>query len=182
MSWKIDPAHTRVNFVVKHMMVANVNGEFKQFEGEVEFDEENPENTRAEITISTASIDSREPDRDAHLRSADFLESEKYPTMTFKSTSVEVRNQYQAFMHGNLTIKDVTKPVTLDVEFTGQGRTPYGKTIAGFNAHARINRKEWGLVWNVALETGGWLVGEDVGINIEMELVKEAEAEAVGVN
>lgn len=177
MTWKIDPAHTSVRFTARHMMVTTVHGEFKDFDGAIEFDEKNPANTTVEVSIDAASIDTHEPQRDGHLRSADFLNAEVYPKLTFKSSSVEVVDDTHARLHGDLTIRDVTHPVTLDVEYFGTGKTPYGKTVVGFNALTRIARKDWGLTWNVALESGGWLVSEQVAINIELELIKEAEVE-----
>lgn len=178
MSWKIDHAHSSVRFTVRHMMITNVHGEFKNFEGEIAFDEQDPTRTSVEIQIEAASIDTHEPQRDTHLRSGDFFNVEQYPQLTFKSTSVEVVDPQHARLHGDLTIRRVTKPVSLDVEHFGQGKTPYGKTVAGFNGWAKINRHDWKLDWNVALETGGFLVGDDIAINIELELVKEAVAEA----
>lgn len=178
MSWKIDPAHSSVRFTARHMMVTNVHGEFKEFDGTVAFDDQNPANTTVDIVMQAASIDTHEPQRDGHLRSADFFNVETYPTLTFKSTSVKVVDDQNAKLTGDLTIRGVTKPVTLDVEYYGQGVSPYGKTVAGFTARARVNRKDWDLTWNVALETGGFLVGDDVAITIEIELIKEAVAEA----
>jgi polyisoprenoid-binding protein YceI len=178
MSWTIDPAHTSVRFTARHMMVTTVHGEFKEFDGTIAFDDKEPAKTTVDIRIDAASIDTHEPQRDGHLRSADFLNAEVYPALTFKSTSVEVEDDSRAKLHGDLTIRDVTKPVTLEVEYYGSGKTPYGKTVAGFNAQTRINRKDWGLTWNVALESGGWLVSDQIAISIEMELVAEAETEA----
>lgn len=178
MSWKIDPAHTSVRFTARHMMVAIVHGEFKKFDGVIDFNEKEPANTKIDITIDAASVDTHEPQRDTHLRSADFLNVEVYPTLTFKSTSVEVVDEQHARLHGDLTIRDISKPVSLDVEYFGQGKTPYGKTVVGFNALTRISRKDWDLTWNVALESGGWLVSEQVAITIELELVKEEVATA----
>lgn len=179
MSWKIDSAHSEINFTVRHMMIANVRGRFENFAGSVEFDLENPENSSVEVEINTDSINTREPQRDAHLKSADFLDVETYPHMVFKSTKIEVLGENTGRIHGDLTIKDVTRPVVLDVTYAGQAKSPWGTTSAGFTASTKINRKDWGLTWNVALETGGWLVGEEIKIDLEMEIVKQAETEAM---
>lgn len=178
-TWKIDPAHSAIEFRVRHMMISNVRGEFKNFEGTVEFSPEAPENTRVEITIDTASIDTKVGDRDAHLRSADFFESETYPQATFKSTRVEVLDAAHAKLQGDLTIKGISKPVVLEVEFAGVQTNPWGSQAAGFTAWTKINRKDWGLGWNVALETGGVLVGDDIALTIELELIKVVETEPV---
>lgn len=179
MSWKIDSAHSEINFTVRHMMIANVRGRFENFAGNVEFDLENPENSSVEVEIDTTSINTREPQRDAHLKSADFMDVEKYPQMVFKSTRIEVLDENSGRIHGNLTIKNITKPVVLEATYAGQAKSPWGTTSAGFTASTKINRKDWGLTWNVALETGGWLVGEEIKIELEMEIVKQAETEAV---
>ncbi len=179
MSWKIDSAHSEINFTVRHMMIANVRGRFENFAGSVEFDLENPENSSVEVEINTDSINTRESQRDAHLKSADFLDVETYPHMVFKSTKIEVLGENTGRIHGDLTIKDVTRAVVLDVTYAGQAKSPWGTTSAGFTASTKINRKDWGLTWNVALETGGWLVGEEIKIDLEMEIVKQAETEAM---
>jgi polyisoprenoid-binding protein YceI len=175
MAWIIDSAHSEVNFSVRHMMIANVRGRFETLDGVVEFDENEPENTRVDVRIAADSINTRETQRDAHLRSADFLNAEEYPNITFKSKRVEMSGQNRARVTGDLTIQDVAREVELDVEFSGTARSPYGNTSAGFTASTKINRKDFGLTWNVALETGGVLVGEDIKIDIEVELIKEAE-------
>ena len=179
MSWTIDSAHSEVNFTVRHMMISNVRGQFQKFSGTVEFDEANPANTRVDVQIEVASINTREEKRDAHLKSPDFFDAEKYPYLTFKSKRVEVKNATHARLIGDLTIRDVTKEVALDVEYNGLARSPWGTTNAGFSAKTTIKRKEWNLNWNVALETGGWLVGDDVNINVELEIVQQPEATPV---
>jgi polyisoprenoid-binding protein YceI len=179
MAWKIDTAHSEINLSVRHMMISTVRGRFEKFSGTVDFDQENPENTKVDVQIEAASINTREEQRDAHLRSPDFLNVEQYPYLTFKSKRVELINERQARLIGDLTIRDVTKEVVLDVVFNGLARSPFGTENAGFSASTVINRKDWGLVWNVALETGGVLVDEEVKINIEVELIKQAETEAV---
>jgi polyisoprenoid-binding protein YceI len=179
MSWSIDTAHSEINFAIQHMMITKVRGQFEKFTGEINFNAQNPENSTVEIEIEIDSINTREAKRDAHLRSADFFDADNFPKMTFKSTKVEKTGENTARLTGDLTIRDITHPVTLEVEHTGVAVNPYGKTVAGFSARGKINRKEWELNWNVALETGGWLVGEEVEINIELQLVKETETEAV---
>lgn len=179
MSWKIDPAHSEINFTVRHMMIANVRGRFENFSGTIEFDENNPENSSVEVEIEANSINTREEQRDAHLKSADFLNAEEYPTLEFNSTRVEMLDENSARVYGDLTIRDVTREVVLDVAYSGMAKSPWGMTIAGFSASTTINRKDWGLEWNVALETGGWLVGEEVKISLEVELIKQEKAEAV---
>jgi polyisoprenoid-binding protein YceI len=175
MSWIIDPAHTQIGFSVRHMMIATVRGQFDSFAGTVEYDETNPAATTIDLTIEAASINTRQADRDGHLKSPDFLNADEYPHISFKSTHVELVNEFNARLVGNLTIKDVTRKVALDVQYVGQARSPWGTTSAGFNASTTINRKDWGLVWNQALETGGVLVGEEMNISVEVELIRQEE-------
>ena len=173
MAWVADPAHTSVHFVARHMMLSKVRGEFQDFTVSLEIDEEHPETASVEARIKTASIDTRDAQRDGHLRSADFFKSDEFPEMVFKSTRVELTGKETAKLHGDLTIRDVTKPVVLDVTYLGSSKSPWGTTNAGFEASTKINREDWGLTWNVALETGGWLVGKDITINIEAEFTKQ---------
>jgi polyisoprenoid-binding protein YceI len=175
MSWKIDSAHSEINFAVRHMMISNVRGQFQKFGGTIEFDEQQPANTTVDVKIDAASINTKEEKRDGHLKSADFFDAEKYPTITFKSKRVDVKDETHAVLYGDLTIRDVTKEVSLDVEFNGVAKSPYGTTSAGFTAKAIIKRKNWGLNWNVALETGGWLVGDEIHLSLELEIVKQSE-------
>ena len=175
MSWSLDSAHTQIQFTVRHMMISKVRGEFQKVTGSVNLDEANPANTTVDIQIDTASVNTREAQRDGHLKSPDFFNSEVYPYITFKSTKVEVSGQNKAVLTGDLTIRDVTREVKLDVEFSGMAKSPWGTTSAGFTARGSLNREDFGLVWNVALETGGFLVGKDIEINIETELVKAPE-------
>lgn len=186
MAWTIDAAHSEIQFSAKHMMIATVRGKFAQFSGTIEADDQNPAAAQVQVEIEAASIDTGNEQRDAHLRSADFLNVEQYPSITFKSTKVERVNGEQGRLYGELTIRDVTKPVVLEVEYAGMAKSPWGTTSAGFSAHTKINRKDWGLNWNVALETGGWLVSDEIKVAIEVELVRqpveaavEAEAETV---
>ena len=179
MSWQIDPAHSEINFTVRHMMISNVRGRFEKFSGTVEFDETNPANSTVDVEIEASSISTREPQRDAHLRSPDFLDVEKFPTLSFKSKRVEVLDENRGRITGDLTIRDITREAVMDVEYSGQSKSPWGSTSAGFTARTRISRKEWNLNWNVALETGGWLVGDEIKIDLEMEIVKQVVAEPV---
>ncbi|MCB0064849.1 MAG: YceI family protein [Caldilineaceae bacterium] len=169
----MDTGHSHIQFSARHMMISKVRGEFRQFDGTVNLDESSPANTTVAITIDAASVNTRENDRDTHLKSADFLNVEAYPTLTFQSTRVEVTGEDRAKLHGDLTIRDVTRPVVLNVEYSGKSKSPWGTENYGFEAHTKINRKDWGLTWNVALETGGVLVGEEITIDIELELVKQ---------
>lgn len=173
MSWQIDYGHSSIEFSARHMMLSKVRGRFESFSGTVNGDEANPANSTVDIQIDAASLQSRDANRDGHLKSPDFLNVEQYPHITFKSTKLEVLNDTNAKLTGDLTIRDVTRPVTLDVEYNGQSKSPWGTTSVGFSATTVINRKDWNLTWNVALETGGVLVGEEITITIELELVKQ---------
>ena len=176
MSWNIDTAHTSVQFSVRHMMISKVRGQFDKFSGTVNLDETHPANTAVQVQVEAASINTREPQRDGHLRSPDFFNAEKYPYLTFKSKKVEIKDSHHALLTADLTIRDITREVVLDVEHTGIVKNPWGKTAAGFTATTRINRKDWNLTWNMALETGGVLVSDDIDIFVELELVMQPEA------
>lgn len=178
MSWQIDSAHSHIQFSVRHMMISTVRGEFHDFNGTIDFDEENPENTTVHVEIDANSIDTRTEDRDNHLRSEDFLHVEEYPTITFDSKRVELQDEKNARLVGDLTIRGETREVTLDVEHQGVAKSPWGQVVAGFRASTSFNRKDWGLQWNQALETGGVLVGDKVKVDIEVELIKEDAEEA----
>jgi len=173
MAWVADPAHTSVEFTARHMMLSKVRGEFQDSTVNLDLDEEHPEKAAVEAHIKTASINTRDAQRDGHLRSPDFFKSDEFPEMVFKSTKVELTGKETAKLHGDLTIRDVTKPVVLDVTYLGSSKSPWGTTNAGFEASTKINRENWGLTWNVALETGGWLVSKDITINIEAEFTKQ---------
>lgn len=170
-SWKIDTSHSTVEFAVKHMMFTTVKGRFADVQGTVEFDPDDPGAGHAEITIAAASLDTREPKRDAHLRSADFFDVETFPTLTFRSTKLTGTSDRFA-LTGDLTIHGVTRPITLDVTFGGAGKDPWGGVRAGFSASGKLNRRDFGLTWNAALETGGVLVGDEVKIEIDVQLIK----------
>lgn len=178
MNWMIDAAHSHVQFSVRHMMISTVRGEFETFDGTIDFDQENPEKSKVKVRIDATSINTREDDRDAHLRSADFLNAEEYPYLIFESRQVKQTDGDSGRVIGDLTIRGVTKEVVLDVTYHGVAKSPWGATSAGFSASTSINRKDWGLTWNQALETGGVLVGDKVKIDIELELVKQEAQEA----
>jgi len=174
--WQLDPAHSTVQFAVKHMMFTTVRGRFKTFTAVIHTDERNPDRSRVEVTIEAASIDTGVPDRDAHLRSADFLDVENYPTIVFRSTRVKGAHQKENDrfqIAGELEIRGKRMPVSLDATFEGIGQDPWGKQRAGFAARTEIDRREWGLRWNQALETGGVLVANSVKIEIEAQAVKQ---------
>lgn len=173
--WVLDPAHTQVSFTVKHMMFAKVRGRFSELEGELLLSEERPEDSRARAVIGAGSIDTGNGDRDEHLRSGDFLDVEQFPELTFESRSVARIDDGYA-VSGDLTIRDVTRPVELDVVETGRGEDPWGQQRVGFSATTTIDRRDFGLTWNQALEAGGVLVGNDVSISIEVQATEEEES------
>jgi polyisoprenoid-binding protein YceI len=172
-TWNIDPAHSAAQFKVKHMMISNVKGEFTSLQGGFELDEQNVENSRIEAEIDAATINTREPQRDAHLKSADFFDVEKFPTLSFRSTKVSKKNSGELAVEGDLRIHGVTRPVTFSVEGPSEpARDPWGNTRIGLSATTKINRKDFGLTWNAALETGGILVGDEVTITLDVQFVK----------
>lgn len=177
-TWTFDPTHTLIEFSAKHLMVTTVKGRFAKFTGEVDIDEQHPENSEVDFQIDANSIDTGVEPRDGHLRSADFLDAEQYPTITFKSTRVERLGEAHGRLIGDLTIRGETRPVTLDATFEGEITDMQGKRHAGFTASTTISRKDWGLQWNVALESGGWLVSDAVRINIDAALVQAAPVAA----
>lgn len=166
----LDSAHTTIEFVARHLMITKVRGRFTKFEGSVQIAED-PQASSLDISIDTESIDTSEPNRDAHLRSGDFLETDKFPKMTFRSTKVEHRGDTTWKLTGDLTIHGVTKPVVLDVEFLGVTVSPWGTRPFGFEAITEIDREDWGLSWNQALETGGVVVGKKIRIEVNAELL-----------
>lgn len=172
-TWKLDPAHTQIEFKVKHMMFTTVTGTFTNFGADVVTEGENFMSAKISFYAETASITTHSEQRDAHLRSADFFESEKYPRMTFSATGFRmVDNDGSYEMIGDLTIRDITKSVKLGVEFGGILKNPWGQEVAGFTISGKINRKDWNLNWNAALEAGGFLVSDDVRIQCEVQLLK----------
>jgi len=179
MPYQIDASHSEIQFSARHMMVSKVRGTFEKWSGTVALNPEHPEQTVVDVTIDAGSINTRDAQRDGHLKSPDFLSVEAFPTLHFKSTRVEVTSRDSAKLYGDLTIRDVTKPVVVDVEYQGSAKSPWGTTSYGFSGSTKINREDWGLNWNAALETGGWLVGKEISIEIELELVEVAEPAAV---
>lgn len=172
-TWNIDPAHSSAEFKVKHMMISHVKGNFSRITGLLVHDESDPTRSRVESTIDASSIETREPQRDAHLKSEDFLHVEKFPTLSFKSTDIQVVGDGELKVRGDLTIRGVTRKVTFAVEGpTPPAKDPWGNTRIAVSATTKINRKDFGLTWNAALETGGILVGDDVTITLDIEFVK----------
>lgn len=171
-TWKIDPSHSQVEFAVRHMMIATVRGRFADVQGTVVADEADLSHAEVDVVIDVNSIDTREVKRDSHLKSADFFDAEQYPTITFKGTRVSGVRGDEFKLAGNLTIHGVTREVTLDVTSEGRAKDPWGGERAGYSAVTRINRKDFGLTWNQALETGGLLVGDEIKISLDLELVK----------
>ncbi len=172
--WAIDPHHTLVEFSVRHMMFTTVKGRFGGVRGAIIADEKDFARSSVEVEIDAASIDTRSEARDAHLRSADFLDAEQYPTLRFKSRRVEQAGRDQYRVIGDLTIRDVTRETVLDMSFNGRNRNPFGQEVAGASAETTINRRDFGLTWNVALETGGVLVSDTIKIAIEVQAARES--------
>jgi polyisoprenoid-binding protein YceI len=181
MTWLIDDVHTHIGFSVKHMMVATVRGQFKAYRGTLALDPADFARSRFEGEIDVASIDTGNGQRDDHLRTGDFFDAANHPKITFKSTKIEPKSggsTGEYVLHGDLTIRGVTKPVALEVEYLGTSKNPWGKTVAGLSAHATINRRDFGVSYNALLETGGVAVGEKVKIEIEAELVAAESTQA----
>ena len=179
MSWTVDPMHTQVEFSAKHMGLMTVKGHFTGVRVSIDLSEDDFTAASVEATIDAHSLITNDARRDAHLKSPDFLNVEKFPTIAFRSTRIERAAHDHYKMTGDLTIRNVARPVTLDVVYSGQAKDPMGSMHAGFSANAAINRKDWGLTWNVALETGGLLVSEEVKLALEVEVVKAAEVAIV---
>lgn len=169
--WAIDPTHSEITFKVKHLMISNVKGEFKTFQATI--DGEDFTNSTISANIDASSISTNNDDRDAHLKSPDFFEVEKYPEITFVSTSIKKVDDDEFKLVGDLTIKGITKEVTLDTEFGGYMKDPYGNEKAGFSINGKLNRKDFGLNWNSALEAGGVMVANEIKINAEVQFVKQ---------
>lgn len=172
-TYQIDPSHSNASFSVKHMMIAKVHGGFEKMSGQFVYDHEYPSRSEVSVTIDAASIHTHEPQRDAHLRSADFFDVEKYPTLSFRSTRIESTGD-NLLVTGDLTIHGVTKPVTLEMETPSEEmKDPWGNVKIGISGKTKIRRKDFGLTWNAALETGGLLVGDEVAITLDIQLVKQ---------
>jgi polyisoprenoid-binding protein YceI len=172
-TYKIDKAHSEAVFQVRHLLT-KVRGRFSDFEGTIQYDPANPERSSVNATIHAASIDTNEKDRDTHLRSADFFAVDQYPTLTFNSTRVTRKSEDRFDVDGDLTIHGVTRPVTLNVSFLGKAKDPWGNERLGFEGETTINRKDFGLSWNAALETGGFLVGDEVKISLSVQALPQA--------
>ncbi len=172
--WALDPTHSEINFKIKHMMISNVTGSFTNFNVTAETDGDNFVNSKVSFTTDVNSINTNNEQRDGHLKSGDFFDTANYPTITFEGTKFEKASEEEYELHGDLTIKNVTKAVKLKVDFGGIAKDPYGNIKAGFTLDGKINRKDFGLTWNAATEAGGLLVGEDLKVQAEIQLVKQA--------
>ncbi|WP_328393447.1 YceI family protein [Nocardia sp. NBC_00416] len=172
-TYTLDPTHTRIGFVTRHAMVTKVRGSFNEFSGSAYFDGDNPANSSGEVTIQVASIDTRNEDRDKHLRSLDFLGLDEYPAITFRTTAITPTGPEAFDVTGDLTIKGVTRSVTVPFTFEGQANDPFGNIRVGFEGSTTVNRKDFGITWNAALETGGVLVGEKVVLEFEVSAIKQ---------
>lgn len=173
-TWQIDPAHTNVEFTVRHMMISNVKGQFQKTSGTITSNGNDPATAKIDATIDAASLNTRVDKRDAHLKSPAFLDVDKFPTITFKSTKVEAEGPNKWKVTGDLTLHGVTKPVVLEVEGSGATITdPMGNTRAGASATTKISRKDFGIMWNQPMETGGVIVGDEVAISIDVEAIKK---------
>lgn len=173
-TWQIDPAHSNVEFAVRHLMISTVKGRFGQVSGTLQVDENDPGKFVLDVDIDVTTIDTRQEQRDAHLRSADFFDVERFPKITFHGQRIEGDPRGEFKLHGDLTIRGTTRPVVLDVTNEGTGRDPWGNDRMGFSATTKIDRSQFGLQWNQALETGGVMVGNDVKIMLDVELTSPA--------
>ncbi|MEV6765868.1 YceI family protein [Streptomyces sp. NPDC051105] len=172
--YTIDPAHSTLGFVARHAMVTNVKGSFQQFEGSLHLDGSDPAKSTATLDITMESITTGSPDRDGHLKSADFFKTDEFPTMTFRSTKAEALGGDDYRITGDLTILGVSRPVTIDLEFNGAAKDPFGNERVGFEGKAEIKRSDWGVTWNAALETGGVLVSDKIKLNFDISAIKNA--------
>ena len=172
--WNFDVTHSSIEFKVKHMMVTSVKGQFKEFTGQIIGNLEDPTTAEIDVQINAASIDTRQEQRDAHLRSADFLETDTYPQILYKSTRIERVGDDKFKVYGDLTIHGVTREIDLDGTFNGHNTTPYGQQVVGLSAQGELSRKDFGLTWNAALETGGWMVGDILKLDFEIEAIKQS--------
>ena len=175
MKWKVDNAHTLVQFSAKHMMVSKVRGTFDRMKVEVEYDDQHPEDTRVQVEIEAASVNTRFEMRDKHLRSADFFDVANHPIIRYISKRVELIDEKHARLYGDLTVRGVTQEIILKVESPGITRTPWGTVYAGFKARTKVNRKKWNLNWNQVVEAGAVMVGDEVTIDVELGLTAEQE-------
>ena len=174
-TYTVDSSHSRIGFVARHAMVTKVRGSFNDFEASGYLDAADPANSKVDVTIQAASVDTRNADRDGHLRSNDFFDMEQYPTITFSSTAVEVVDAETFRITGDLTIKGTTKPISIDFEYSGTAVDPFENTRVGFEGSTTINRKEWGVDFNAPLETGGVLVGEKITLELEISAIRTGD-------
>lgn len=170
--WSVDAAHSSLDFSAKHMMVTTVRGQFTKFDAEIVADPEDLTTAEITFTIDTASVDTRSADRDNHLKSADFFEVEKYPTMIFKATKITAKGNNQYDVTGDFTIRDVTKPATFAITYEGQVKDPWGNMKAGFTGETKLSRKDWNLTWNAALEAGGVLISDQIKISLDIQALQ----------
>jgi polyisoprenoid-binding protein YceI len=173
-TWAIDPVHSQVEFAVKHMMIATVRGNFTGITGTLVLDDDDLAHSSVAVEIDAATVNTRDEKRDGHLRSADFLDAERFPTLSFKSARVEPKDDDELRITGDLTIRGVTRPVVLEARYLGRGTNPWGVEVIGYEATTKIRRKDFGLEWNVALESGGFLVGDEVKVTLDIEAAKQA--------
>ena len=172
-TWILDPVHTEIKFMARHAMVTTVTGKFTDFDANIIVDTDNPENSSAKVVIRTDSLNTGSGDRDGHVKGEDFFATEKFPEMTFVATSFNIKNENEGTVTGDLTIRETTRSVTLDVEVGGVAEDPYGNTLLGFEATTRINRKDFGMDWQAPLNTGGVLVSEEIKIQIDGSGIKQ---------
>ena len=184
MNWQFDAGHTHIGFTGRHLMVATVRGQFEKFSGKVEFDEHDLTRSKAEIQIEAASVNTHNVQRDEHFRSADFFDVEQYPSITFKSKRVIMHDENHGQLIGDLTIRNITREVVLDGEYSGVSRSPWNTYSAGFSLRGKVNRKDWGLNWNMVLAGGGLVASDEITLAIDLELTKPVEvvvsSQAVG--
>jgi len=178
MNWQFDAGHTRIGFTGRHLMVATVQGQFEKFSGTVEFDEHDLTRSKADIQIEAASVNTHNVQRDEHFRSADFFDVDHYPSITFKSKRVIMHDEHHGQLIGDLTIRNITREVVLEGEYAGVSQTPWNTYSAGFSLRAKVNRKDWGLNWNMVLAGGGLVASDEITLLIDLELTRPAEAVA----
>ncbi|HYX49580.1 MAG TPA: YceI family protein [Ktedonobacteraceae bacterium] len=178
MSWQLDLEHTYIGFTGRHLMISTVRGEFEEFSGTVEFDEQDITHSKADIQIEAASVNSRNAQRDEHFRSADFFDVEHFPYITFKSKHVTMQDAHHGQLVGDLTIRNFTREVVLDGEYSGVSQSPWGTYSAGFSLRGKVNRKEWGLNWNMVLAGGGLVASDEITLIIDLELIRPVEVAA----
>jgi polyisoprenoid-binding protein YceI len=182
MAWQIDNVHTHIGFSVKHMMVTTVRGQFRSYRGTANLDTKDFARSRFEGEIDVASIDTGNADRDNHLRTGDFFDAANHPKITFKSNRIEPKSDAEYVVHGDITIRGVTKPIELEVEYLGTSKNPYGKTVAGISVRGTLNRKDFGVSFNAALETGGVAVADKVKLEVDVEMTAVEETAAVAAH